>query len=387
MKSKRFWEKYKTKNMKTFKLKFTLILCVIFLFQITKAQEINQILNNPSFEDSPRPGITPRGWFDCGRIHFPNETPPDVHPEDDYIFGVHQVPMEGETYLGLVVRENDTWESIAQELTTPLDSGHCYSFSLFLSRSDIYKSTVRGSDQLMNFTNPIKLRLWGGTGYCEKIELLAESDLIENSVWENFTFYLKPKTKVTYIVLEAFYKTPVLVPPNGNILLDDASLIKLPKCDNKKRGREMVRTKLDKAKLEDYKKRFKQETVRYKKTGIQSTLELNFLPLENINKIKLAGSTIDFTNNKLTPESEIELKNIAKNLEDFLSDYQLVIDFNGMEIEDAKQREKSILKILNTTKLTNDNYEIRNSEFHFGKTNWLVRKRTFYLGISLNEKK
>lgn len=37
-------------------------------------------LNNPSFEDVPRPGQAPKGWYDCGDINFPLETPPDVHP-------------------------------------------------------------------------------------------------------------------------------------------------------------------------------------------------------------------------------------------------------------------------------------------------------------------
>jgi len=41
-------------------------------------------LRNPSFEDTPRRGGDTRNvikdWFDCGRINFPMESPPDIHP-------------------------------------------------------------------------------------------------------------------------------------------------------------------------------------------------------------------------------------------------------------------------------------------------------------------
>lgn len=207
-----------------------LIAILLFAFEQSFAQDAIQ-LNNPSFEDMARPGIPPRGWFDCGRINFPNETPPDVHPEQNNpTFEVSKKAADGDTYLGMVVRENDSWESVAQRLTSPMYPDQCYSFSIHLSRSAIYKSPIRGSDVKINFTKPLKLRIWGGTGYCEKRELLAESDLVKNTDWKQFDFKFEPKQRTTYIILEAFFKTPVLSPPNGNLLLDNASSIEPIPC-------------------------------------------------------------------------------------------------------------------------------------------------------------
>ena len=216
-------------------LKLILFFFLIFLFQKSTAQK-EIILTNPSFEDSPHPGHAPLGWYDCGDIFFPNETPPDVHPAEDPVqaFGVTKTAFHGATYLGMVVRENDSWESVAQRLRSPLQKGKCYTFSIYLSRSHNYVSSIRGSNKRVNFTTPIQLRIWaGGEYYCKKTQLLDESNFVENTEWKKYTFSFSPSDNFTYITLEAFYKTPTLVPPNGNILLDNASSIKLISCDDK----------------------------------------------------------------------------------------------------------------------------------------------------------
>ena len=207
--------------MKTAYLKLILLFFLIFLFQISTAQQEEIILSNPSFEDEPHPGNPPKGWYDCGGTNFPKETPPDVHPAEDpeNAFGVSKTTYHGDTYLGLVVRENDSWESVAQRLRSPLQQGKCYTFSIYLSRSDTYTSTVRGSDDVKNFTTPIRLRIWGGTGYCSKKQLLAESEDVENTEWEKYTFYFTPNQNLRYFTLEAFFKTPTMVIPNGNLSL------------------------------------------------------------------------------------------------------------------------------------------------------------------------
>ena len=211
---------------------FSIFSILIFSAGDVLAQEKPIYLNNASFEDFPRPGREPRGWYDCGRVNFPNETPPDVHPVlDNPSFEVTKRAQDGDTYLGLVVRENDSWESVAQRLSTPLEAGKCYTFSIYLATSKIYKSSIRGSDRRINFTEPLKLRIWGGKGYCNKGELLAESGIVTNSDWQEYTFKFEPRQRANYIVLEAFFKTPQLVPPNGNLLLDNASPIQMIPCD------------------------------------------------------------------------------------------------------------------------------------------------------------
>ncbi len=183
-------------------------------------------LSNPSFEDYPRAGRVPSGWRDCG---FPEESPADTHPSGE--FDVIKYPSDGNTYLGMVVRDNDTWERVSQQMSSPIQSGTCYSFSLNLCRSELYLSRSRVSNANANYVQPIKLIIWGGDGHCEKRERLAESPLVTNTTWQSYAFKFEPKLTHTHITLEAFYKTPVLFPYNGNILVDNASEIAPMPCE------------------------------------------------------------------------------------------------------------------------------------------------------------
>jgi len=193
-------------------------------------------LKNPSFEDIPRAGTgsTPpiKGWYDCGISRFPSETPPDIHPVSTPAWGVTTKPFDGQTYLGLVVRDNDSWESVSQELKTELIAEKCYSFSTFLCKSSPYQSrTKKSSDKLENFTTPAVFLIWGGTEFCDKSELLAESAPIDHAEWKNYSFEFWPSSDYKYITLEAFYKTPVPEAYNGHILIDNLSPIIEISCD------------------------------------------------------------------------------------------------------------------------------------------------------------
>lgn len=183
-------------------------------------------LANPSFEDMPRHSRTPRYWTNCG---FPNESPPDIQP--DYTFQVRTLAVSGNTYLGMVVRSNDTWESVGQLMSEPFVKDHCYSFSIKLARSLSYVSIDRETDQPSNYIKPIKLRVWGGFGMCDKQALLAETDVVRHVDWQMYELKLEPDEAYSHIILEAFYNTPTLFPYNGNLLLDDASAIEPIPCD------------------------------------------------------------------------------------------------------------------------------------------------------------
>ena len=199
-------------------------------------------LTNPSFEDFPhsgRQGYSPKGWLDCGAVNFPTQTPPDIQPS---FFEVSLPAKDGQTYLGLVVRDDDTWESVSQRLLSPLKANHCYEISLYLARSADYisgrgdrnsKSPDKSQYTLntINHNRPITLRIWGGNDYCDKKENFIVSDEITHTNWVKYSFKLKPKTRITHITFEAFYTTPILFPYNGNILIDKISDIVEIDCD------------------------------------------------------------------------------------------------------------------------------------------------------------
>ncbi|MEZ4985933.1 MAG: OmpA family protein [Saprospiraceae bacterium] len=183
-------------------------------------------LNNPSFEDFPRHSQAPRGWTDCG---FVGESAPDVHP--DYVFQVNKLAFDGNTYLGMVVRDNETWESVGQLMSSPMKKGTCYEFSIKLARSLTYMSISRESGQDAPYTQPVKLRIWGGFGSCDKQQMMGETPLIKNPDWMQYSLKLSPNDNFTHIVLEVFYNTPNLFPYNGNLLLDGASELQPVACD------------------------------------------------------------------------------------------------------------------------------------------------------------
>lgn len=196
-----------------------LIIPVLGFFVPIFGQKADTIrLDNPSFEDEPSAAHTPRQWFDCG---FQGETSPDTQPSG--AFGVDKVAFNGYTYLGMVVRDNNTWEAVGQKLKTRLLKDTSYSFSITVCKASIYRSRSQLTSQEDNYSKPIIIRIWSGDGFCTKLDLLAESKPIVNKDWQKLDFILKPKINSTYFLIETFYKIPTLFPYNGNVLVDNLS--------------------------------------------------------------------------------------------------------------------------------------------------------------------
>lgn len=204
-----------------------LFISALFFGSNATGQEILDtiFLNNPSFEQYTN-SISVPGWTDCG---FNGETPFDPQPGN---FGCQTRPANGRGYIGMVVRDNETYEAMSQRLTKKIMRGRCYAFSLHLARSVTYKSISRTTRRESYYATPVRLRIWGGNSACQRNELLAETTVITNVNWKVFNFKFEPLRNHQYLILEAFYKTPTLFPYNGNILVDDASHIFEMKCDD-----------------------------------------------------------------------------------------------------------------------------------------------------------
>lgn len=213
-----------TSTILTMKNFLSILSFVFLLLQNAHSQEGVIRLINPSFEGIPQEGSVNGdmidGWHDCG---FLGESTPDVHPKENSTYGVTTKAADGDTYLGMVVRDNDTWERVSQQLSSPLMAGHTYEFSILLARSMVYKSPSRKKSKPINFVTPSQLRIWGGNSFCDRRELLAESGPVINSRWLKSIFKLKPMDNCDYIIFEAFYISVDSPAYNGNILLDKAS--------------------------------------------------------------------------------------------------------------------------------------------------------------------
>ena len=199
------------------KIFFFLLLFPVVL--ATSAQN-NLYLNNPSFEDYPRPAKPPKGWVDCG---FKGETPPDVQP--DATFSVTKKAQEGETYLLLAVRDNDTWESVTQELKQPLEKDSTYEFKVHLSLTDTYISVSRITEETMQYTTPAIFRLWVGNEDCKRSQLIGETRAITHDEWKAYPFIFRADADWKYLILEAYFDPNKLFPYCGNLTLDNSSLV------------------------------------------------------------------------------------------------------------------------------------------------------------------
>ncbi len=159
-------------------------------------------LDNASFEGEPQDATLPQGWFavELG-------TTPDIMPG---IWGVTKEAADGDTYIGLITREDGSFESIGQRLEAPLKKDLCYSFSLDLARSKTYAG--------YNF--PIRLRVYAGTKKGKRNQLLWSSPTVEDEEWETHEVKFTAKKNFNYIIIEAYFGEGLLFYYNGNILVD-----------------------------------------------------------------------------------------------------------------------------------------------------------------------
>lgn len=159
-------------------------------------------IKNGSFEGKPHDAIAPEGWESCGY-----DSTPDILPGP---WGVYQKPTHGNTFLGLITREDNSWEMVYQKLERPLLKDHCYKIKLDLARSPAYAG----------YAGATCLRIWGGTAPCEKKVKLATSPAVEHYEWKTYELILIPDQDIHYLFLECYYKEPTLFPYRGNILID-----------------------------------------------------------------------------------------------------------------------------------------------------------------------
>ena len=205
-------------------------LLFIFLFNATFnfAQTDTIRLENPGFEGRPmrggERGWSIIGWADCGSINFPYETPPDIHPQE--FWEVRKPAKEGKTYLGLVVRDNETYEGVGQQLPSPLLANQSYEMTLWLAQSGKYISRTRSTGREQNYQAPSFLIIASIDKKCVVKDILYQSPIVDHTEWEQYSIKMSPINDVTHIMFMVFSNDEK---PNGHILLDGLSDITLVK--------------------------------------------------------------------------------------------------------------------------------------------------------------
>lgn len=176
------------------------LLIGIMLISIENQCQIS--VSNPSFEDEPADATTPQGWHPCD-----NMTTPDIFPG---FWGVYNEPSHGNTYVGVITRENGTYEQFGQRLSAKLKKGQCYRTSIDLAHSIIYSG----------YNKPIQVRIFIGSTKCDKNQLIFESPVVKSMKWSTHEIQFVPNATYEYIIIQAHYSDE---PFNhkGNILLDN----------------------------------------------------------------------------------------------------------------------------------------------------------------------
>lgn len=190
-----------------------MILLIGWLWAATLGAQPSKVivLANPSFEGRPHDAVTPDQWQACGL-----DSSPDILPGP---WGVYQKPTHGVTFLGLITRENNSWEALGQKLPKPLRADRCYKFSIDLALSPAYAG----------YSRPTRFRIWGAKNTCQRDELLGTSPTIDHYEWKTYEFIFSPQIDYPYLIIECYYKTPTLEYYRGNLLLDNISSFEF--CD------------------------------------------------------------------------------------------------------------------------------------------------------------
>ncbi len=162
--------------------------------------------HNPSFEDEPADATVPHGWWGCEPL-----TTPDILPG---YWGVYLPPSEGESYVGLITRENGSFESIGQRLTGVLKKGYCYSFLMDLAHSATYAG----------YNEVIQVRIWISNKKCGQHQLIFQSPLISHKQWLTYEVDFTPDVDSEFILIEAFTGGKN-IRKKGNILIDNLTTI------------------------------------------------------------------------------------------------------------------------------------------------------------------
>ena len=196
------------------------IICSSFLLvnHLTPQSKIE--FTNPSLEGDVAYSSTPKGWNTCKKGM---NSPPDIHNGKRLVWKNTQKPASGKSYVGLVLRQDGVVEHIGTELPEKLIKDNYYAFTVKLSIPETFTGKLR-NNQVIEFTDPVALEVWGSNSDCDFGELLHTTDVIHDTDWKTHKIHINPQ--------ENDYKWIHLIPRyindkayNAALLIDGLSSI------------------------------------------------------------------------------------------------------------------------------------------------------------------
>jgi len=189
------------------------------------------VLRDKSFEEYKYPfRIDPYSYkkqetpFNAWINYAPEYSPPELHFSDEINWGFKHPASEGNKYISLVTRDDESYEVIGQKLTSPLENDSSYMMSFDIRFDDRYKSGLKNSNGA---------EVYFDTYVCLKITISMESDYINQTIflsppiknrdWKQINFQFVPDRDYDVIKFEAVNNTGVI--DNGNLMIDNLSNI------------------------------------------------------------------------------------------------------------------------------------------------------------------
>jgi hypothetical protein len=214
--------------------KFLLAICACLISQLLLAQTFFTLdstkhiaFNNPSFESEKGASRLPKSWDACNNA---NDLLPDIQPG---INGVRLPPFQGKTYLSLAADNKGFTGEFKHNLPVTLKAGNCYRFSLYLAKSGKYNNLSPSSSEIISFSKPLKLEIYGlRNDSCNLTDetWLVETKAVHHDNWKKYIFNMQITHDCKTLVFKANYADSK--PYNGNILIDNLSVISQMECED-----------------------------------------------------------------------------------------------------------------------------------------------------------
>ena len=200
----------------------------LFLYAFLPRLAVGQpviAFRNASLEGEPQANTAPHDWYYC---NFPGDSPPDLHPMG--LYRVRLPAADGKTYVGMVCRDNGSFESIGQHLPTPLEAGSCYLWQGRVARTPRYQAISRSTLRADDFSAPVRLVFYGGDVACADEHLLGWTDSIAYADWRTQEVVLR--VPVTSEHLRSGVVPFDSSAANGHVLLDELDPLVPCSCDS-----------------------------------------------------------------------------------------------------------------------------------------------------------
>ena len=190
---------------------------------LTLPSAAQNMLRNGSFEDGMvSMSRVPNHWINGSGVQ---ESPPDLHSAASEFFNVLHLPADGQKYVGMVSRDNFTFESIGQRLRRPLEPGHTYELRLWVSHSETMESTSRRTKQPAPYVTPIPFDVFvSNRTVGSPYELIYRSEPVAHTDWIEYKIEFEVEDSYKFIRIGAGMDPSVRGPVNGNVLIDGLQL-------------------------------------------------------------------------------------------------------------------------------------------------------------------